>query len=610
MNPLFEKNWNAFERRYPSLAGRLRDRLQAIAGGAQIQSTASYQLGSEIRCRTGLFLGTGDGIFLKKIHRRIAPHRLPLLIVEPSLPTLKSLFLSDDFSTVLEDPCAEWVVAEETQECQRQFSQYISRHSLLGSLGDVFRVEAFPDASKADYLRLEKLLIETATDLQRIVMSTPPEDGYQGFLDIARNLDRSARLPIFDRLEGLFKGKTGVVVSSGPSLTPSLPLLRRHQQDAVIFCVDSSLKLLLREGIRPHFTASLERVPQTAATFDGMPCAEDTWLVANPLSVPEVFENYKGPQCSLMRQGSALGWFFPDVPIHDLGISVAHMAYWGLHLLGCDPIILVGQDLAFDRHSIRSHAEGTPDVICREGERTHEKLKAAQGAGGDLWVEGNNGEPILTCVEFKEFIPRFGSMIWSSGRRCINAIQESRGARIPHSVRKDPEEAFEGLEPLGCDARRLIRERLTLSDGEIRQSRDRLREKTSQVVREMRSTIIPVLLDILDELSVYFQYHLPWFYEPGWDKDYLEFLDSLEKKEARISGGMNTAYLNFLMPLIHPLRMNTLLKTSDLRRSGKPFSEQIQPLVECLQSYYREQLAWSERIANLFDGVSFNAEGR
>ena len=62
--------------------------------------------------------------------------------------------------------------------------------------------------------------------------------------------------------------EVAVIVSTGPSLTKQLPLLKEIQKNVTIICVDASMPILEKWGIKPDIVTSLERIEDTALFFE------------------------------------------------------------------------------------------------------------------------------------------------------------------------------------------------------------------------------------------------------------------------------------------------------------------------------------------------------
>ncbi|MEM8834348.1 MAG: 6-hydroxymethylpterin diphosphokinase MptE-like protein [Planctomycetota bacterium] len=155
-------------------------------------------------------------------------------------------------------------------------------------------------------------------------------------------------------LKDVAAGTPAIVVSAGPSLGRSLELLRdpRVRERCVIICVQTVLKTLLREGIRPHFVTALDYHEISKRFYEGL-TPEDVagvTLVAEPKANPAIIDSFPGrvrfvadPVLDAILPKSLRN----DHGSLEQGATVAHLAYYLARHLGSDPVILVGQDLAF-----------------------------------------------------------------------------------------------------------------------------------------------------------------------------------------------------------------------------------------------------------------------
>jgi hypothetical protein len=148
---------------------------------------------------------------------------------------------------------------------------------------------------------------------------------------------------------GRLRGYPAVVVAAGPSLAGALDLLPGLRERAAIIAVQTVFRLLLARGCRPHFVTSLDFHELSAHFFAGLADVGDCTLVAEPKATWHVFDRYPGRRCilhspladDLLREAApARGGLRP-------GSTVAHLAFYLAEHLGCDPIILVGQDLCY-----------------------------------------------------------------------------------------------------------------------------------------------------------------------------------------------------------------------------------------------------------------------
>lgn len=168
--------------------------------------------------------------------------------------------------------------------------------------------------------------------------------------NLARNLEEIPRRPGVAELRGGFEGLPGLVAAAGPSLDEVLPRLRELRERAVLVCVDTALRSLLREGVEPDFLVVVDPQYWNARHLDRCP-SPSSILVTEGAVWPSVLRQ----RFSAVRLCSSL---FPlgayieqrsGAPKGRLGAggSVATTAWDFARVLGCRPVFMAGLDLAF-----------------------------------------------------------------------------------------------------------------------------------------------------------------------------------------------------------------------------------------------------------------------
>lgn len=174
-------------------------------------------------------------------------------------------------------------------------------------------------------------------------------------------------------LFGKFRNYPGIIVSAGPSLRKNVHQLRLLRNRALIVCVDTAYRVLQRSGVAPHIVMTLDAQRYSMKHFIGTK-DDGAWLLADLVSFPRILDGRGGPKIisttskfytgidgSLKRETTPLmDWVEQYIrPVGDIqsGGSVATSVFDFLLNLGCSPIILVGQDLAYTGREI--HCSGT-----------------------------------------------------------------------------------------------------------------------------------------------------------------------------------------------------------------------------------------------------------
>lgn len=159
----------------------------------------------------------------------------------------------------------------------------------------------------------------------------------------------------FDRFEQV----PAVLVAGGPSLDREMAQLRRfgNENKGLIICVGTVLKALVSAGVRPHFVVITD--PQVINTYQVQSLDSEVPLILFPTVHPKVIEAYKGPKILALTDDEETLQLFgkKKEAIIKAGGSVATAMLDIAIKYGCNPIVFVGQDLAYPQG--RSHASNT-----------------------------------------------------------------------------------------------------------------------------------------------------------------------------------------------------------------------------------------------------------
>ncbi|HEF5878656.1 motility associated factor glycosyltransferase family protein [Campylobacter coli] len=206
---------------------------------------------------------------------------------------------------------------------------------------------------------------------------------FQSYFHFLQNIPSMLESIPFQRILSQRKNKfdNAIVVSAGPSLAKQLPLLKACQDKAVIFCADGALSMLEKEGIVPDYVTNLDFTDLAMKFFQN----KENKTSLNILSCathPNVAHSLKAENCMIVLRNKALyqRFNFNDFGYIDTGTHVSHFSYTLALALGFKNIIMIGQDLAFDKEG-NSHSKGFDFGEKFSGEENIDKLKIPAYAG-------------------------------------------------------------------------------------------------------------------------------------------------------------------------------------------------------------------------------------
>ncbi len=541
-----------------------------------------------------VFYGLGDGARLKSFLKQPHPKTRFIIIVEKSREHYQAIVRGQDWAPHLQQQNISWLIEEDPKASQHYFRNYFKDldHLMVSNGIEAVCEPSVMARDGAYYLAMAQALKEGSQEIQKLITASP-EDYYEGAMNVLDNLEMVATSPRFHALKNLFAGKPGVVVATGPSLDHALPYLKKIQDHVVLFACDSAVPILLKEGIRPHFVATLERVVATERLFEELPDLRDqSWLVTLPIVFNRSLQKFTGEKLFLGSSSFPYNWFFPDFESENTGHSAATLAFQGLNVLGCDPIILAGQDLAYDRYSERSHAKDAIPFLQEHGKE--HRQKAATDKNGPCLGEGNNGQPILTNPYYQLFASNFENLIHETGRRCYNAIPAPYGLKIPSAHRVDPEAIPSLIQNAPFDARTMIQK--GLSD-KPKASAISVREKLEECHQGLEY-IRDHLMSLLEEWSTFYHHNPPTPETP-------ETIRAYEQECQKLEGMLNaivphSMFSRFLWPCVMVTHIRVMARYYELQGQDLPFIEKTVPLFFLWQEDARDMYYWAARMASLF----------
>ncbi|EGY4845898.1 motility associated factor glycosyltransferase family protein, partial [Campylobacter coli] len=287
-----------------------------------------------------------------------------------------------------------------------------------------------------------------------------PLDALQGIEQFVYNLPQMITHPSYKELLSKRKGvsDTAIIVSTGPSLTKQLPLLKKYASKATIFCADSSYPILAKHGIKPDYVCMLERTEITAEFFnhDFGEFDKDIVFVCAGVVHPKTIEYLKNKTFIITQKVLAFPYYInlKNFCYAAVGFSVAHTLSYLATYLSHKNIIFIGQDLAYAENG-NSHPDDYQNSANYESQMYEHILTIAYGGNGK--VESSEIWTMFRLI-FENDINYFQKLFNITTYNCTEG-----GARIEGTIEKpflwacenlldkDLNKPFEKLEPLSLN---------------------------------------------------------------------------------------------------------------------------------------------------------------
>lgn len=440
----FKKNMNALQLTNPDIFKWLNEQNQVdwiqeiksrdgnknllIQSGGQ--SINAYPMDSPIKDATdavkktklykeniSIVIGMGLGYFCKeKIKQMEKGHKI--IVAEPVGDMIKQAFKNIDFSEQIKDGSLLILPGKDELVFILQF--YAS-NSVVSDW--VLTTEKYTKLRLDEYKEITEIAQDT---INQILCNTGTIAGAAGGI-IADNdiacMPYVIRHRGVNELKDLFKDKPAILVSTGPSLAKNAHHLIDLKDKAVIICVGQAIRPLLAYGIKPDFACTVDFGEVNIGHFKGIMDCGIPLVTINRTYAP-LLKEWQGPKFIAATpvpgfEHMATG-ILTNKGFIEAGGSVAHLCFGLAQLLGCNPIAMIGQDLALSDGSHIPLADASGRVRVNEyggidwevkdqrcslhGNQTHSMGRA-------IYTEGYYGKNVLTNAGLLSFLTVFESMI-------------------------------------------------------------------------------------------------------------------------------------------------------------------------------------------------------
>ncbi|EAJ1740874.1 motility associated factor glycosyltransferase family protein [Campylobacter upsaliensis] len=396
------------------------------------------------------FYGISNAFMIENLLQN--PYHCHLLVYERNLALLYTLLSSIDLSVALAQK--RLLIFNEVSQMEYIFETQpflaYSRTYFLELMSDFYARE------QKEILALNSFLME-GFKKSILKQGNDPKDALQGIRQYVYNLDSMIKNPSLKELLAKrgAKFKSCVIVSTGPSLSKQLPLLKEVQERVVIFAADSAYPILMQNDIVPDYVCMVERTDFTAEFFKhdfGNKDDKTTFLLAS-LVHPNAIEylEKRGRNYILIPKHLNFAQYV-DLKAFALlssAVSVAHMALALALELEFKELVFIGQDLAYDDVG-HSHPKDYQHSANFESE-AYEKIKVV-AYGGEGFVESHE-----IWIFFRQILEDLVKYVVSA--KIYNATQG--GARIEGMIEKpfsecckdfnENKQNLEKLQPLSED---------------------------------------------------------------------------------------------------------------------------------------------------------------
>ncbi len=381
---------------------------------------------------TIVILGFGLGYHIEQIIERFPEKNK--LIIEPDIDVFIACMENRDIRDILSGKNVDVILSSDCQEITGEIINLIRISRIykiefvqLGSYNSHYG-ELWADIKK----HYTKFFKGNVINIRTIKMFN-----HTWMYNYLSNLFHMDKTPNINSFKDKFKNVPAVLISSGPSLSENIHLLKGFEDKALIMASGSAVNAVLEHGIVPHITLGIDGGQDMSVVFNKVD--RDDIFLAFVLNLHyDCVNKYRGPKIYIKSTSEPQAEYFEkrfdiSTDLIFAGGSVSNVALDFVCKLGCDPIIFIGQDLSFT--GMRFRAEGTignRSIDIDEAENNSNFIKTKDMFGNDIY----STQVMLTMKYwFEDYFKN------SAGKRTfINS--SAAGLELEYSTRMDFESAL------------------------------------------------------------------------------------------------------------------------------------------------------------------------
>lgn len=471
-----------------------------------------------------VILGIGTGNILNEILSRF--NDMDILVIEPKKEIFQTFLSLNNFDEKYEK--VKFIISENENVISLYFLETL-RNTLFSQRELKIYINPNLYYNFEIYKRIFKILKDSLNSFS-LNLSTRISFRNYHFRNTILNLKKWGNSPGIKNFKNKFKNFPGLAIASGPSLDKVIDYVKEFKNKSVIICAPTSLKPLIKKGIKPDIVASVDPQPITYHQFENVDL-KDIYLLANEHTLPEVVDLFED-RVIFFELSDRLEFIDKKEGIFISG-TVATCLLSFLNYCGCNPIILMGFDFSFEgkKHHVSSSFYEDIKTKFKIFEEKYDDLNLIE-------VEGNYQEKVKTDRVYYNYLKAVSNYIKVNKEKTKFINCTYGGAKIENTELLTPHIVIENY---------LNKEMNILSEIKniIKKSKKPDKKKINKKIREIKNKINEIEKLSIEGIELcnkaFFEFKL------GKGIEILKEMEKLNKKifkyEKEIDGLMDTKIL-------------------------------------------------------------------
>lgn len=279
-----------------------------------------------------------------------------MIVIEPSIEVFKLALETRDISHLLTSEDLLFIVSDQVYDIIMILARILINEGVR--LFDISYLISYRSVF-SDFCSHLEVEIYNMIKTLRANIGTEYVHSRKWIMNTIRNLKSTniSSIPVAN-LYGKFNNKPALIVSAGPSLNKQLELIKFNADKFLIFASGSAVNVLEKNGITPHYMVAIDSEEAQDNIFKAIGSDKITLAYGHTLRYTSL-DLFKGKK--MWFKGNAdpiIDYFEERFAFHtqalEIGPSCANEATDIARRLGCNPIVFVGQDLAYTGEALYS----------------------------------------------------------------------------------------------------------------------------------------------------------------------------------------------------------------------------------------------------------------
>ncbi len=426
--------------------------------------------------------GMGLGYFIKRFYQ---DSKCRIIVFEPDLNILKFTLDAVDFSEELRSNRV-FITTNPKEVIKILNSVYVYKNKVVATkLASVDRI--YPEKIETLMQEMNKTVPTLSSNYATLFKYS-----WNWFYAALYKFKGDKKDSAINILENKFKNKTALIVSAGPSLDKNIEIIKQNRDKFIIFCVSVAYKKLITAGITPDFTIHLDFVG-TRAIIEYE--HSGTNLIVHPAAHKNILETLKPNRSFTFYCKNDLfsRWLSNfcgfSIDRYITKGSVAYLALTAARNMGCNPIILTGQDLAYtdgkfyssgsfwgDLYNINEKNEAVESALLTDKKSVENKLKQLKETNFTR-VKGQNGDTVLTSSDYAGFISHFEEFAEENSSELTLINCSTGGAQLEGFENRNLQNLSESLEPVNLNINEVLEDIILTEKDPVLENLQRVKAK-------------------------------------------------------------------------------------------------------------------------------------